>query len=128
MGVTICYDVRFPELYRALALGGARVLFVPAAFTVPTGRDHWSVLLRARAIENTCYVVAIGQVGHHYGDRYTYGHSMIIDPWGCVVEELGDAPAVAYHDIDLAALDDTRRRIPNLTHVRRDLFSWPENR
>lgn len=122
MGVTICYDLRFPELYRALAVRGARVIFVPAAFTVPTGKAHWATLLRARAIENTCYIVAIGQTGHHYGDRHTYGHSMVIDPWGEVVVEAGEEPSVVVADIDLNRVRDTRRRIPSLSNVRDDVF------
>ena len=85
MGLTICYDLRFPELYRALALRGARLLLVPAAFTEATGRDHWEVLLRARAIENGCFVVAAGQWGAHAGDRLCHGRSMIVDPWGVVL-------------------------------------------
>ena len=127
MGFTICYDVRFPELYRALALRGAQVLFVPAAFTVPTGRDHWAVLLRARAIENSCYVVAIGQVGHHYGDRHTYGHSMIIDPWGSIIAEAGEEPGVIVGDIDMSHLVEMRRRVPSLSNVRSDIFGWPDD-
>jgi len=123
VGLSICYDVRFPELYRALALRGARVIFVPAAFTVPTGRAHWAVLLRARAIENGCYVVAIGQVGHHYGERYTYGHSMIIDPWGRVITELDeDEPGVLCCDLDLELVNETRRRVPSLSHIRDELL------
>ena len=126
MGITVCYDVRFPELYRTLALSGARVLFVPAAFTVPTGRDHWEVLLRARAIENSCYVAAIGQVGHHYGDRHTYGHSMLIDPWGRIVAEAGgEDPEVLVADVDLAVLEETRVRVPSLANIRRDVFQLP---
>jgi predicted amidohydrolase len=123
IGLTICYDLRFPELYRALAVRGARVIFVPSAFTVPTGRDHWKVLLRARAIENGCYVVAVGQVGHHYGERYTYGHSMVVDPWGKVVGELGgDEPGILCCDLDFDLVNETRRRIPSLSHVREELI------
>ena len=120
-------DRYFPELYRALALRGAQVLFVPAAFTVPTGRDHWAVLLRARAIENSCYVVAIGQVGHHYGDRHTYGHSMIIDPWGSIIAEAGEEPGVIVGDIDMSHLVEMRRRVPSLSNVRSDIFGWPDD-
>ncbi len=127
MGFTICYDVRFPELYRTLAMRGARVLFVPAAFTVPTGRDHWAVLLRARAIENSCYVIAVGQVGHHYGDRHTYGHSMISDPWGTVIADAGEQPGVIVGDIDMSQVDEVRRRVPSLSNVRREIFTWPND-
>ena len=119
LGMTICYDVRFPKLHRALAEAGAQVLSVPAAFTVPTGEAHWEVLLRARAIETGCYVIAAAQAGVHENGRSTWGHSMIIDPWGKVIAELGgDGPGVAIADIDLAAVDEARGKVPALANAR----------
>ena len=116
-GLTVCYDLRFPDLFRALRRAGANVVFVPSAFTVPTGRDHWEVLLRARAIENQCYVVAPAQVGDH-GSRKTFGRSMIIDPWGTVLCTCPDEPSVAMAEIDLAKVEALRRRLPCLEHER----------
>jgi predicted amidohydrolase len=119
LGLTICYDVRFPALHRALAEAGAEVLTVPAAFTVPTGEAHWEVLLRARAIETGCYVIAAAQAGQHENGRSTYGHSMIVDPWGKVVGELGgDGPGVLVADIDLKAVAEARGRVPALANAR----------
>lgn len=117
-GLSVCYDVRFPHLYRALAKAGAGMLAVPSAFTEATGRAHWHVLLRARAIENGCYVVAPAQCGTHPGGRRTFGHSLIIAPWGDVVAEAGDTPAVITAVIDPAQIAEARRRIPALTHDR----------
>lgn len=115
IGLTICYDLRFPGLYRALAQAGANVLCVPAAFTRQTGEAHWKTLLRARAIENGAFVVAPAQGGRHEDGRETYGHSMIIGPWGEVLAEAeGDEPGVIMADIDIAASGEARRRIPNL--------------
>ncbi|MEO0399821.1 MAG: carbon-nitrogen hydrolase family protein [Pseudomonadota bacterium] len=120
IGLTICYDVRFPQLYRALAQTGAEIMCVPAAFTKPTGAAHWETLLRARAIENGAFVIAPGQGGHHEDGRETYGHSMIVDPWGKVVAMLeNDAPGILLADIDLAKATEARRRIPNLALERR---------
>jgi predicted amidohydrolase len=121
IGLTICYDLRFPELYRALLEDTrVRVLFVPSAFTVPTGRAHWHALLRARAIENQCWVVAPAQVGiHPPGDRTTYGHSLIVDPWGEVVAELGAGVGFVAVEADFAKQDALRGRLPALSHRRR---------
>jgi deaminated glutathione amidase len=118
VGLSVCYDLRFPELYRQLAVAGARVLVVPAAFMAHTGRDHWEVLLRARAIENQCYVVAAGQIGDHDPGRTCYGRSMIIDPWGTVVTQLPDTVGVAAADLDLDRLAEIRRDLPSLANRR----------
>jgi deaminated glutathione amidase len=118
LGLSVCYDVRFPELYRELARRGARILTVPAAFTLHTGRDHWHVLLRARAVENLCWVLAAAQYGRHNAKRVTYGHSMIIDPWGVVLAEVGDHEGVAVAEIDFAHQDKLRRELPSLNHRR----------
>lgn len=122
VGMTICYDVRFPRLYRKLAQAGANVLTVPSAFSPDTGPAHWSVLLRARAIECGAYVLAPAQTGQHTAtkgrSRRTYGHSMAIDPWGEVLADAGTAPGVIYADIDPAKVTDARRRLPSLTHDR----------
>jgi predicted amidohydrolase len=118
LGLTICYDLRFPELYRQLAIAGARVLLVPAAFTTHTGRDHWEVLLRARAIENQCYVVAAGQWGDHDPGRSTFGHSMVIDPWGTVIAQAVDGTGVVVADLDLERLERIRRELPSLANRR----------
>ena len=118
MGLSICYDLRFPELYRSLALRGAQALFVPAAFTRETGRDHWEPLLRARAIENLCYVVAPGQWGEHGEGRVSYGRSMIIGPWGQILAQCQDGEGVITCELDFDALKNARRRIPSLQHVR----------
>jgi len=122
VGLSVCYDLRFPELYRRLALGGARVLFVPAAFTAHTGKDHWEVLLRARAIANLCSVVAPAQVGRHSANRASHGHAMIIDPWGTVLAQAPDRPTVVLADLDAARLEEVRRGLPALEHVRKDLL------
>jgi predicted amidohydrolase len=118
LGLSICYDMRFPDLYRALSDAGAEILAVPAAFTVPTGQAHWHVLLRARAIEAGCFVIAAAQVGAHEDGRATYGHSLVIDPWGEVLLDLGDVPGVGFAEIDLDRLRDIRARIPALKHRR----------
>lgn len=118
LGMTVCYDLRFPGLYRTLAQAGAVMLSVPSAFTVPTGRDHWHVLLRARAIETGCFVFAPAQCGTHYGKRRTYGHSLIIDPWGKILAEAGEEPGVILADIDLDAVADARGKVPSLSHDR----------
>jgi predicted amidohydrolase len=116
LGLSVCYDVRFPELYRHLAQMGAEVLFVPAAFTAFTGKDHWQVLLQARAIENTCYVLAPAQTGRHYAMRQTHGHAMIIDPWGMVLADAGHEPGVAIAAIEPSRLEQVRRQMPSLQH------------
>ena len=118
-GLSICYDVRFPYLYRDYCKSGATVVFVPSAFTVPTGRAHWEVLLRARAIENGVWVIASAQVGRHADGRETHGHSLVVDPWGEVVLDLGgDGPAQATIDLDLGMVELARSRIPSLSHGR----------
>jgi predicted amidohydrolase len=116
LGLSVCYDVRFPELYRHLSQMGAEVLFVPAAFTAYTGKDHWEVLLRARAIENTCYVIAPAQTGVNYGRRQTHGHAMIIDPWGIVLADTGEEPGVAIAEINPSHLEQVRTQMPSLQH------------
>jgi predicted amidohydrolase len=118
IGLSICYDLRFPELYRALTARGARLLVVPAAFTQHTGKDHWHALLRARAIENQAYVLAAGQYGRHSEKRVTYGHSLIVDPWGTVLTEASDREGVVVAEIDLAFQDKVRRELPCLDHRR----------
>lgn len=116
VGMTVCYDIRFPALYRKYALMGADVLCVPAAFTKLTGAAHWHSLLRARAIENTCYVLAAAQSGQHFGGRETFGHSLIIDPWGEIMAELPERPGFIIADIDTARIREVRSRMPSLTH------------
>jgi len=118
LGLSVCYDVRFPELYRVLADRGAQLLLVPSAFTVPTGRDHWEVLLRARAIENQCFVVASAQFGEHGATRRTYGRSMIVDPWGTVLCTAPDGEGVATAELDFARQTEVRQRLPALRHRR----------
>lgn len=118
LGLSICYDLRFPELYRRLTVAGARVLAVPAAFTAETGKDHWSVLLRARAIENQAYVFAPAQFGVHGGQRRSYGHALVVDPWGTTLAECGDHEGVAVADLDFAYQDQVRARLPCLEHRR----------
>jgi predicted amidohydrolase len=118
IGLSICYDLRFPDLYRALSDAGARILTVPAAFTAPTGEAHWHVLLRARAIEAGCFVIAAAQTGTHEDGRATYGHSLVIDPWGKVLLDMGAAPGVGLVDLDLTQVDAVRQRIPALDHRR----------
>ena len=116
LGLSICYDVRFPEFYRYLSRQGADVLFIPAAFTAFTGKDHWQVLLQAREIENTCYVIATAQTGNHYERRYTHGHAMIIDPWGVILADAGNTPGVAVAEINPQRLQQVRQQMPSLQH------------
>lgn len=116
VGLSVCYDLRFPELYRALADRGAEVLLVPAAFTLLTGKDHWHVLLRARAIEAQCFVLAAAQWGTHPKGRTTYGHSLLADPWGTVIAEASDGPGVVVAELDPAVLARVRANLPSLTH------------
>lgn len=123
-GLTVCYDLRFPELYRLLALRGAQILLVPAAFTLHTGRDHWEVLLRARAIENLCYVVAPAHVGTYPPNRQCFGRSMIVDPWGLVLAQAPDRPCVTIADIDLQQIDQARSQIPSLENCRPSAYQW----
>jgi predicted amidohydrolase len=123
LGLTICYDLRFPALYRALAKAGAQVLTVPSAFTAPTGRAHWHILLRARAIETGCFVIAPAQWGPHHGEdetslRESYGHSLIVDPWGTVLADAGEGEGVVHADLDLTMIEKARKRIPSLSNDR----------
>jgi predicted amidohydrolase len=124
LGMTICYDVRFPELYRMLTVRGAQVISVPAAFTLATTRDHWEVLLRARAIENQCFVVAPNQIGPHPPGPRCGGRSMIVDPWGLVLAQAPDTEAAIVADLDFEMLERVRRRIPALTHRRPSAYGW----
>ena len=116
MGITICYDMRFPELYRQLVKAGAELFSVPSAFTVPTGHAHWHTLLRARAIENLAWVIAPAQVGAHPGGRETYGHSLIIDPWGEILAECDGGPDVIFARLDRDSASQRRRQFPALEH------------
>jgi len=118
VGLSICYDVRFPELYRHLAAEGADLLFIPAAFTAFTGKDHWQVLLQARAIENTAYVVAPAQTGLHYGRRQSHGHALVIDPWGTVRSDAGLQPGAAIAPVNASHLGHVREQMPSLRHRR----------
>jgi len=118
LGLTICYDLRFPELFQRLSEAGADLIAVPAAFTVPTGKAHWQILMRARAIEAELFVVAAAQAGRHEDGRETYGHSLVADPWGELVLELGGEPGLAFADIDLSRIADVRARIPVHQHRR----------
>src|SRR5437588_8077902 len=122
LGMTVCYDLRFPELYRALAVQGAQVLSVPAAFTLATTRDHWETLLRARAIENECFVVAPNQIGSHPPGHRAGGRSLIVDPWGLVLASAPDVETAIVADLDLEVLRDVRRRIPVLEHRRPEVY------
>jgi predicted amidohydrolase len=117
-GLSICYDLRFPELYRRLAVDGAKIILVPAAFMLHTGRDHWEVLLRARAIESQCYVVAAAQIGDHEPRRTCFGRSMIIDPWGTVLAQAPDTVGIVTAEIDLGRLDEIRTELPSLANRR----------
>jgi deaminated glutathione amidase len=127
LGMTVCYDLRFPELYRILAVRGARVLAVPSAFTLPTTRAHWEPLVRARAIENQCFVVAANQVGRHPGDYESGGHSLIVDPWGEVLAQAGEEDeAVIVADLDLGRQDEVRATLPALANRRPGVYRWPQ--
>lgn len=118
LGLSICYDLRFPDLYRALSDAGAEVIAVPAAFTRPTGAAHWHTLLKARAIEAGLFVIAAAQTGVHEDGRATYGHSLAIDPWGEVLLDMGEAPGLGFADIDPARIEDVRSRLPAIRHRR----------
>jgi predicted amidohydrolase len=124
LGMTICYDLRFPELYRILAVRGAEVIAVPSAFTLATTRDHWEVLLRARAIENQCFVIAPNQIGTHPPGHRSGGRSMILDPWGLVLASAPDAETVIVADLDLGSLRDVRKRLPSLANRRPEAYAW----
>jgi predicted amidohydrolase len=118
LGLTICYDLRFPSLFARLAEADADLIAVPAAFTVPTGRAHWHILLRARAIEAGLFIVAAAQVGRHADGRQTFGHSLVVDPWGEILLDMGEEPGLGFADIDLKRISDVRGRIPALNHRR----------
>ncbi len=124
LGMTVCYDLRFPQLYRTLAQAGADFLAIPSAFTVPTGKAHWHVLMRARAIENGCFVFAPAQWGEHAEGRRTYGHSLIVDPWGEVLADADEGVGIVSARIDVAAIAKARRMVPSLQHDRS--FTKPE--
>ena len=125
IGLSVCYDVRFPELYRILALEGAELVTVPANFTLHTGKDHWHVLLRARAIENQLYVAAAAQLGETMPGKPSYGRSLIADPWGIVVAEAPDEETVVSAEIDRGRLEDIRRRLPSLASRQATAYRWP---
>jgi deaminated glutathione amidase len=125
VGLSVCYDVRFPELYRILALEGAELVTVPAHFTTPTGKDHWHVLLRARAIENQCYVAAAAQVGETLPGKPAYGRSLIADPWGIVVAQAPDEEAVIAAELDRVRLLDIRAKLPSLANRQPAAYRWP---
>ncbi|WAC24616.1 carbon-nitrogen hydrolase family protein [Blastomonas sp. SL216] len=118
LGLSICYDIRFPAVYSALSRAGADIVAVPAAFTVPTGQAHWHVLLRARAIESACFVVAAAQTGTHADGRSTYGRSLVIDPWGDVLLDMGEVPGLGFAELDLARIADVRARVPVIANRR----------
>jgi deaminated glutathione amidase len=125
VGLTVCYDLRFPELFRILALRGATAFTIPAAFTAVTGRAHWETLLRARAIENSAFVIAAGQVGHAEPKYESWGHSMLVDPWGRVLDEVADGEGQVCADLDLAELSRIRQTLPSLANRRADAYKWP---
>jgi deaminated glutathione amidase len=125
LGLSICYDLRFPELYRILAVRGARVLTVPAAFTLATTRDHWETLLRARAIENQAFVIAANQVGAHPTGAHSGGRSMIVDPWGLVLAQAQDSEGYIVAELDLARQEEIRSRLPALANRRPEVYRWP---
>lgn len=126
LGLTVCYDLRFPELYRILALRGAQALTVPSAFTAATGRDHWEVLLRARAIENQCFVIAPNQVGETPPSYSSYGRSMIVDPWGVVLAQAPDRECFVAAELDLERQREVRAKLPSLANRRPRAYRWPE--
>ena len=122
LGLSICYDIRFPELFRYMALQGAQVIFTPANFTTPTGKDHWEALLRARAIENTCYIVAPAQIGLKRGKSQAFGSSLVVDPWGTVIAKAKEEACVTMAEIDLAYQEKVRTNIPSLKNRRADVY------
>lgn len=121
-GLSICYDIRFPELYRYMAQNGCQVLFTPANFQMQTGKDHWEIILRTRAVENTCYVVAAGQIGKKRGTSLSYGSSLVADPWGTVIARAKETAGVTMAEIDLDYLDKVRRDLPCLKNKRNDIY------
>jgi predicted amidohydrolase len=126
LGLSVCYDLRFPELYRILAVRGARVLIVPAAFTLATTREHWEVLLRARAIEDQCFVVAANQIGEHAPGLRSGGRSMIVDPWGVVLAQAPDSETFVLAQLDLERQAEIRRTLPSLANRRPQAYRWPQ--
>lgn len=126
IGFSTCYDLRFPELFRILALRGAEVIFLPAAFTLHTGKDHWEILLRARAIENQCFMVAAAQFGKHPGGPVTYGRAMIVDPWGLILAQAPDGTGMAVAELDFSALERIRSELPSLRNRCANRYVWPE--
>ena len=126
LGLSICYDLRFPELYRILAVRGARVIAVPAAFTLATTRDHWETLLRARAIENQAFVIAANQIGAHPGGHRSGGRSMIVDPWGLILAQAPDREGHAIAELDLERQLQIREQLPSLANRRPAAYAWPE--
>ncbi|MPN44256.1 Deaminated glutathione amidase [bioreactor metagenome] len=121
LGMSICYDIRFPELYRLMAMAGAQVIFTPANFTMPTGKDHWEPILRTRAIENGCYIVSPAQIGQK--TRFVaYGNSLVVDPWGTVIARAKDEPGLILAEIDLDYEDRIRQKIPSLKNRRTDVY------
>jgi deaminated glutathione amidase len=126
LGLSICYDLRFPEVFRILAVRGARVIALPSAFTLPTTRDHWEVLLRARSIENQAFLVAANQVGSHPGGFHSGGRSMIVDPWGVVLAQAADGEGHILADLDLERQREIREQVPALANRRPDVYGWPE--
>jgi predicted amidohydrolase len=125
LGLSVCYDLRFPELYRILALEGAELVTVPAAFTLYTGKDHWELLLRARAVENQCYVAAANEWGTHEGGKASYGRSLIVDPWGVVLAQAGDEDTVIVGELARAHLERIRRSLPSLANRQPAAYRWP---
>jgi len=126
VGLTICYDLRFPELFRLLALRGAEVIMLPAAFTLTTGKDHWETLIRARAIENGVFMLAPAQVGQHPPGLWCYGRSMVVDPWGLVIAQAADRPMILHATIDLDEVARVRRQVPSLANRRPEQYRWPD--
>src|SRR3954470_14051480 len=127
LGLTVCYDLRFPELFRILAIKGATVITLPAAFTKITGQAHWEILIRARAIENQAFMVAAGQVGFHPEDKESFGHSMIVDPWGEVLAQVdGDAPGYCVGELDFTRQAEVREKLPSLANRVGTAYQWPE--
>jgi predicted amidohydrolase len=125
LGLSICYDLRFPELYRILAVEGAEAITVPAAFTLYTGKDHWELLLRARAVENQCYVVAANQWGTHAGGKAAYGRSMVVDPWGVVLAQAPDEDTVITAELERDRMEEVRRFLPSLANRQPAAYRWP---
>ena len=126
LGMSVCYDLRFPELYRILAVQGARVIAIPSAFTKVTGRAHWEILIRARAIENQAFVVAADQIGTHLPDKESFGGSMIVDPWGELLARAPDEECFVAADLDLARQDEVREKLPSLANRVPSAYRWPE--